>query len=607
MAYHPARWTHRSHHPAGLVDPDFVLELPNGVAPKWERCAPGRFHFEIRALEKVVGDTLVIDEEALSKGALVVEFDWPMDGISVPLRALFPDSYPRLRPIVQLRGDPSDYPTRHCSPIDGTLCLLGRNSRQWHQQWTLRTLLELQLADALNATGVEDPQGEPTEYWWNALGRIPGSYCLVNTAWTIGGSTHGALRLRYRIQKDRNGPHIQALVMEIRDPSGAIIQQPSDTIPTPLHMSDKEVIIPWVYIDEPILPRGSNEQIYELMSSLPTKPSLHAFSPTLKGKLFSVAYQSELCYRTMGLGWLFPFLHGPKKAFKSLKTGQPGPRPTVSIIPTYRAGEQDLGARVPSTRILRNARIAVIGIGAVGGPLAMELARNGCRELHLLDSDVIEPGNSIRWPLGASTWGDTKTASLAAFIRREYPWTQVDEYSHAIGSIRRTSLDLGDHATLDPIISTVDLVVDGTACYGVSTLLSDVCRARGIPLLSLYASPPVDGGIVARFSPDSACPTCLEFAYHQGTIERAPGFNEEDGLEQPPGCAEPTFTGSSFDLQELSLQAMRLIVDTLTNPDEAGTSVVYTLRLRDAGRRISPVWRMDTLRKNTACSCAETS
>jgi hypothetical protein len=130
----------------------------------------GPLSFRDGCAQDVVGDSLQVDEVALDKGVLILEFDWPLDGRSIPLRAIYPDSFPRLRPIVKLRGDTSTFPPRHCSPIDGNLCLLGRDSRQWRQKWTLRNLLESQLQSALTGGGEEDQQGEPAEYWWNHCG-----------------------------------------------------------------------------------------------------------------------------------------------------------------------------------------------------------------------------------------------------------------------------------------------------------------------------------------------------------------------------------------------------------------------------------------------------
>lgn len=109
---------------------------------------------------------------------------------------------------------------------------------------------------------------------------------------------------------------------------------------------------------------------------------------------------------------------------------------------------------------------------------------------------------------------------------------------------------------------------------------------------------------MARFAPQSGCPTCLEIAHDNKMIRRAPGFGDLTALQQPPGCAERTFTGASHDLQELSLQAVRLALETLENPHGASTSLVQTLSLvDDDGRRIPPAWRVDPIPKAPSCSC----
>jgi hypothetical protein len=533
-----------------------------------------------------------------------LEFDWPLDGRSIPLRAIYPDSFPRLRPIVKLRGDPSTFPPRHCSPIDGNLCLLGRDSRQWRQKWTLRDLLELQLQSALTGGGEEDQQGEPAEYWWNHCGRR-GSYCLVDSSWTLGDAMSGTLHMRYRLNAADNVPEVQAVITEIRDAADRVIGSWSGAVPAGLE-AGKEITIPWIFIDETILPDGKPQGIINLMGRFATPPRVLELSPSQPARWFAVLYKMEVGFQVDGMGWLFPFLYGPRRVFRPAKPGKREQGPHITFLPTYRAGEADLSTRVPAVRILRDRKVAVVGVGAVGAPLAVELARNGCRKLHLLDHDVVEPGNSIRWPLGGSAWGRGKAESLSAFIRREYPWTEVKEHTHAIGGFVDDRPEAGDDSVFKSILSDVDLVVDGTASYGISTILSDLCRAQGIPLVCLYASPPVEGGTVARFTPESGCPTCLEFAYHAGSIERPPGFDEERGLQQPPGCAERTFTGSSYDLQELSLQAVRLVVETLGNPDECHESIVQSLSFLVNGRRSPPAWRVDPLPKAEGCSCAKT-
>jgi hypothetical protein len=536
-----------------------------------------------------VGESLRVDGDALAAGQLIVEFDWPLEGRRVELRAIYPDTFPRLRPTVQLRGDPSTFPKRHCSPDEGNLCLLGRDSRQWRQQWTLADLLESQLADALNDSGHEDPQGEPAEVWWNGH-ALSNSFCLIDSAWNIGAATKGELRLRYNYyhgQSDR--PEFKALVAELRDDGGQTLAQWSEPVPGVVQSASKETTVPWIYIDEVLLPTAVQSQLDDLLGRFKLSSSPPKVSPVLNAQWFAVLYKTELQHGQVGLGWLFLVAYGRRQDFQQKK------KTPVAIVRTFRAGASDIGARAPSFQGLRDKKAAVFGLGAIGAPVALELARNGCALLRLVDHDLIEPGNSIRWPLGASAWGVPKGVSLKAFIETEYPWTRVEQESHHIG------VQAGDDMLMQKVLAGIDIAVDATTSYGVTTALSDYCAERGVPLVCLYASPPLTGGVVARYAPGSGCPTCLEFAHHDGSVPRAPGFDDESGMLQPPGCAERTFTGASFDLQELSLEAVRLVVQTLGAP--ATDSVVHTLSLAADGQRTSPSWRVDRLPKFEKCAC----
>ena len=68
----------------------------------------------------------------------------------------------------------------------------------------------------------------------------------------------------------------------------------------------------------------------------------------------------------------------------------PSWRETMSITATDRFVRQaDL---VPQDK-LQDLTISVIGVGAIGRPLALQLAAIGARKLHLIDPDVIEIHN----------------------------------------------------------------------------------------------------------------------------------------------------------------------------------------------------------------------
>lgn len=134
----------------------------------WDAHWPGRYQAELDALHEATAQYRV-DPTELAQGRLVIDIAWSMDGKTVHLRAMYPDSFPRLRPQARLMSSPSDWPKRHVSPLDGNLCLLGRDSAQWNPQWTLARLLDEKLKEALAGSPDEDAQGEPVEFWWNFL------------------------------------------------------------------------------------------------------------------------------------------------------------------------------------------------------------------------------------------------------------------------------------------------------------------------------------------------------------------------------------------------------------------------------------------------------
>lgn len=548
-----------------------------------------------------------IDQAALSKGILILDFEWSVEGSKITLRAKYPDSFPRLRPEVRLLGNENSFPARHCSPVNGVLCLLGRDSRQWVPSWTLGKLLEKQLANALNDDGDVEIQAEPAEYWWNNFG-VEDAYCLIDSTWDLGEATFGTLKVQYKII-NRKALIIRSVVREVLDNQKNRIGEWTSALPEELRDTpNNEITIPWVLVENTLLPTGEEEQIFELWSKykqlsnsrfLKLSPSLHAY-------MFALVYPSELSPGKIGLGWLFPFIHGSKRVLRSIKADPGGP--TYTFIRAYRAGSEDLGVRAPAVTCLREKKIAVFGLGAVGAPLATELSRNRCARLHMIEHDIVEPGNSIRWPLGASAWGRRKLAALHSFISREYPETELVLHNHNIGIPPEKNEDaLQDDRLISTVLDDVHLVVDATASYGVVGLLGDYCRERKLPLISLYASPTVEGGVVARFAPDDGCPTCLEFAWDDGSIFKPPGLGNEETLIQPKGCAEMTFAGANYDLQELSLQAVRLIVETLNNTGGQISSTIETLSLvDDTGSPTPPTWKVDMLPVKPGCTCQRT-
>jgi hypothetical protein len=584
-----------------------AVTLPPGIVPRWEQRFPGRFRYELNQLRSR-GVTPEVDVAALEAGRLEMSFDWRLDGqTTIRLRAVYPDAFPHTRPQVFLLSGLDNPPVRHLSPVEKNICLLGRDTRQWLPKWSLAKLLSEQLEDALRGTGEEDPQGEPADVWWNMQG-VPGAFCLIDSQWALDEVNSGTLLLRYDAQIGMCGAHrlpiIRAVVTEVRDSNTNVIATWDGPMPPEIAVSTSSVTIPWVRLPEIILPSPELcDRVRDLRAAHQPLQRLqpHKVTSMMSADLFAIAHPVEVAHGETGIGWVLFQTSGKPNAFYRGK-GKPKAPPVITTIPVFRAGPTDLGHRVPAVTLLRSKRIVIVGIGAIGAPVAIELARNGCGVLHLLEHDIIEPGNTVRWPLGASAWGQSKLAALKSFLAREYPGTAVHDRRHFVGQIAEGDA-AGDDEVFSALLPEVDLVIDASASHGVTTLLADRCCEYGVPLISLFATPTVEGGAVVRHVSRSGCPNCLLHAWDKGEITPPPGNGDDTGLSQPPGCAERTFVGAGYDLQELSLQTVRFVVETLSESDGL-SSVVQTLSFTgEDGKRIPPVWRVDDLPAHPACSC----
>jgi len=120
-------------------------------------------------------------------------------------------------------------------------------------------------------------------------------------------------------------------------------------------------------------------------------------------------------------------------------------------------------------------------------------------------------------------------------------------------------------------------------------------------MIQLGATPEVRGGTVVHYPIGGPCVLCLQRARIAGNVDEPAGSDDERRV-QPAGCGERTFIGADYDLQELSLQAIRQAVAVLSGGLFA--SVVDTLGLAvDGDRSTPPIWRRQALQPSPECNC----
>lgn len=139
----------------------------------------------------------------------------------------------------------------------------------------------------------------------------------------------------------------------------------------------------------------------------------------------------------------------------------------------------------PDSAILRDARVVVLGCGALGGFTALTLAESGVGYLRLLDRGILSPGNVVRHVAGHKAVGTLKVNAVNDLVKDHAPWTVVDVITESPTK----------PADILKYIEDVDLVVDATGNETTSLALAVATRQIGKPLVSaaLYR-----GGFVAR-------------------------------------------------------------------------------------------------------------
>ena len=149
---------------------------------------------------------------------------------------------------------------------------------------------------------------------------------------------------------------------------------------------------------------------------------------------------------------------------------------------------------------LKGSRVAIFGIGGVGGYTAEALARGGVGALDLIDSDTVSVTNINRQLLAThSTVGKLKVDVAKARILDIYPDAKVT--THPVFYTPETA-DQFDFTQYDYIVDAIDTVT-GKLC------LAERAFAAGTPIIScMGAGNKMDGTAfrVADISKTTICP-----------------------------------------------------------------------------------------------------
>lgn len=560
----------------------------------WVDRFPGRLERELEEFrERDLAFELDSDHLA-EQGRVVLRGHLQRGDQAIELEVVYPDLFPYLRPEVRAPGLRLG---RHQNPYGHHLCLLDRATRDWNPTETAAWLVAERvphLLDLIDAGGDvlrkgEAPQGEPISTYFPSM---PGAALFVPAAVLAmeAGPEAGSGQIYCRAFEP---PRLQLrgligeLVVKTRSRKSRVVARADAALAA--RFGGQRLTFRWVRLDEP--PEGrSPSDVFAAAEAIRPGFGSPPWQATTDGELSicGVVFKEEVAQGSFEDTWLFALRSRSSRGIEGRQDFVRGERLT----------RQDLLARIPFLSDLPEKRVAVIGVGALGAGVALELARSQVGELRILDGDGVEAGTIARWPSGLTAVGHPKVQVLAHRIRLDYPFTVVEPYVHALGESagKRTGRSETELDLLDRLMERADLVVDATAEIGVQQLVAAAANSRGIPQLYLSATEGALGGIVAPVIPTKpGCWLCLQWHLDSGSLPLPP--RDETGTVQPRGCASRTFTGSRFDLLPIVAQGARVATDLLVGgaaPD------VHVCSMPDTGPG-PPLWQSKALEVHPQC------
>lgn len=255
-------------------------------------------------------------------------------------------------------------------------------------------------------------------------------------------------------------------------------------------------------------------------------------------------------------------------------------------------------------RSFRGKTVAVWGCGALGGHVALHLARAGAARVVLRDSAVVTPGVLVRQPYVDADVGRPKAEALADGLRAVRGADPTFEVVPLVSNVLTTALD-GEDWT-----DGADVVFDCTASRGVRVKLEQVRKddpfSRGDVVSMIVNREATHGLVVVAGADHTGGPADV---YRRAKIDVcrdrslrhvADAFYsppaEEDLFQPEPGCSSPTFVGSSADAAALSALLLNAAAVDLASGPETDVDadptawahvVVQPHALVDAGQRSS--------------------
>ncbi|KAA6330612.1 hypothetical protein EZS27_020695 [termite gut metagenome] len=199
---------------------------------------------------------------------------------------------------------------------------------------------------------------------------------------------------------------------------------------------------------------------------------------------------------------------------------------------------------------LTNAKILIIGIGAVGSMLAKGLAKGGCQSIGIIDYDVKEPENVCRSEYEFNTGIVDKVYELSQILMKTSPFVNVKPLDHHyFEQITKIWIkEKGAKEAFSKFLNEYDLIFDCSTDNDLMYILDALELSCDIINLS-----------ITNHANDLVCAFYPNIYHFVSTQFEAILNNDVTDLYNPIGCWNPTFKASYNDINLLVQMALKQI------------------------------------------------
>lgn len=529
----------------------------------WYKRFPNRLKEEADAYEAAhlgfrLNETLLNEH-----GTVVFEGTVVAGSREQPLQVVYPAGFPLVRPEVVAAAAALG---RHQNPYEANLCLLANDQGAWRETdsgaFMVRQAIALLDANQAGAASVADQEVDAPEPYSTWYPYSPGAaFILLEQPPSTQTGEFGTFRF---IAPASGRPVPQAVLTEMSFVSNAKGAAPRANWKLPdrvIPIQNGAVLAgSWLRCDEPppFLKADGGRAGYK------------EYLGWAKGREKKLSYRmADLSKSQNGLqafALVYPD-EGPKRGqyYDNWLVGiEGGGLAQPVLLRPFLWTQEDQIQRQPSLSGLKDKKVLVVGLGALGASLAAHLARAGVGQLGLVDHDFVDAGPLVRQDYDLHDIGLSKTEAVAMRVRRINPRIDVEMFPVLLGAADVNVASLTQPTDLlvqfAEAIKDYDLLISTTGTTSVDSILNEMAASASLPCLFTWVLNGAWGGRVFRALPNQACYECLRHSWKQFA---QPQEDPSDASLYVRGCGFPTFTGTGFDAAAVAGISARLVVQTL--------------------------------------------